>query len=183
MARKSQNLQIFGIDFQGLQRHSILLFPPIRQLSKRGSPRVITAVWAEHERPESSRNTAVNESLRRMWKCSANKCCNMCVLCAIMNTNPAPRRLSLVLLKVHGCLAKLLQVSMNMSQPNSNYQHGHSYQSFFVVVVFVFFLCLSQIPGMGLIPAKTRIRAEELIIAWLQSSSHPEMSNFTNRFP
>ncbi len=107
----------------------------------------------------------------------------MCVLCAIMNTNPAPRRLkkTLVLLEVHGCLAKLLQVSMNMSQPNSNYQHGHSYQSFFVVVVFVF-LCLSQIPGMGLIPAKTRIRAEELIIAWLQSSSHPEMSNFTTRF-
>ncbi len=80
-----------------------------------------------------------------------------------MNTNPAPRRLTLVLLEVHGCLAKLLQVSMNMSQPNSNYQHGHSYQSFLLLLFLSF--CLSQIPGMGLIPAKTRIGAEELIIA------------------
>ncbi len=105
---------------------------------------------------------------------------NVCIMCIIMNTNPAPRHLTLVLLEAHGCLAKLLQVSMNMSQPNRNYQHGHSYQSFFVVVVFVF-LCLSQIPGTGLNPDKTRIRAEELKIAWLKSTSHPEMWNFTIR--
>lgn len=111
MAKKSQIFHIFNMDFQGLYMAQHFAFPPIRWLSKCCSTRVITVVWAEHKRPESSRNTAVNELPSMIWKFSANKYSNMCIMCIIMNTNPSPRHLTLVLLEAYGFLAKLLQVS------------------------------------------------------------------------